>query len=109
MLRDYFGTAHFVASAHFVAPIKCRLGTKCAALDGTLLLRRQKVQCEPGRMSRYDTVHFARDIFFVPHGMESNVHSDIYLINTKETSYYLLVECILCDMYYISVHVRKQK
>ena len=90
--------AHFVAPAHCVVGIKLRLcwlhissppcmychqAIKCAALAGTVL-RRQNVPCE--------STHFV-----IPHPMDLNIHSDIYLVNTKEAIHYILVVCI----YYI--------
>ena len=90
----YYGnpvTAHFVAPAQFVVGDKLylrwghissppciiwRLATKCAAVAHTVL-GRQNVLCK----SAY---------FVVPHRMDLNIHSDIYLLTVKEAIYYIL-------------------
>ena len=67
-------TAHCVAPAQYVA------GDKMCP-SGTYGFGRQNVPCE--------STHFV-----VPHWMDLNIHSDIYVVNTKEAIHYILVVCI---------------
>ena len=67
--------AHCVASVHNLTP-----GDKMCC-SGTYGLGRQNVPCE--------STHFV-----VPDGMDLNIHSDIYVVNTKEAIHYILVVCI---------------
>ena len=98
-------TAHFVAPTQFVAGDKLYLGwqhilsppctiwhlaIKCAAVVHTVL-GRQNVPCK----SAY---------FVVPHRMDLNIHSDIYLLNMKEALYYILWYVYIIFITYLHLH-----
>ena len=89
-------TAHFVAPAQFylcwrhISSPPCtiwRLTTKCAAEVDTVL-GWQNVPCK----STY---------FVVPHQIDLNIHSDIYLLNMKEAIYYILVYVYIIFIMYL--------
>ena len=67
--------AHSVAPVHNLTP-----GDKMCG-SGTCGLGQQNVPCE--------STHFV-----VPHWIDLNIHSDIYVVNMKEAIRYILVVCI---------------
>ena len=78
-------------ATHFIAPCTIwRLATKCAAVVHTVL-GWQNVPCK----SAY---------FVVPHWMDLNIHSDIYLLNMKQAIYYILRYVYITFITYLHLH-----
>ena len=65
-------------AAHCVAPVHNLTPGDKMCCSGTYGFGRQNVPCE--------STHFV-----VPHWMDLNIHSDIYVVNTKKAIHYILV------------------